>query len=63
MGRPLRELKFPGGAIAIMRASGEVRVPRGEAQIAAGDRVILFTLESNVQHLEAAFLAPRCLLG
>jgi len=34
-----------------------VIVPRGEATIQAGDRVIFFTLESVVPELESAFLA------
>ena len=35
---------------------GEIVVPRGEAMIQAGDRVIFFTLESIVPELESAFL-------
>jgi trk system potassium uptake protein TrkA len=59
VGRSLREIRFPRGAIvgAIARPNGEVVVPRGEATIQAGDRVIFFTLESTVPLLESAFLA------
>ena len=45
---------------AIARPNGEVVVPRGEAMIQVGDRVIFFTLESIVPELESAFLVePR----
>ena len=59
VGRSLREVRFPRGAIvgAIARPNGEVVVPRGEATIQAGDRVIFCTLESTVPLLESAFLA------
>lgn len=57
--KKLREIRFPQGAIvgAIARPDGEVCVPRGEATIHEGDRVIFFTLESAVPELESAFLA------
>jgi len=59
IGRRLRELRFPRGAIvgAIVRPSGAVVVPRGESAIQAGDRVIFFALESIVPELETAFLS------
>lgn len=58
VGRPLRAIGFPRGAIvgAIARPDGEVLVPRGDAIIQAGDRVIFFALECCVAELEAAFL-------
>jgi trk system potassium uptake protein TrkA len=62
VGRPLRHVRFPRGAIvgAIVRPGGEVIVPRGDAMIEPRDRVIFFTLESVVPELESAFLvAPR----
>jgi trk system potassium uptake protein TrkA len=61
VGRELRHIRFPGGAIvgAIVRPGGEVVVPRGGATIQPGDRVIFFTLESVVPELETAFLAER----
>lgn len=61
VGRRLRDLKFPQGALvgAIVRGSGEVLVPRGDEVIHAGDRVILFALETIVPQLEAAFLAAK----
>jgi trk system potassium uptake protein TrkA len=61
VGKKLRELRFPAGAIvgAVARPDGEVIVPRGEAVIQPGDRVIFFTLEKAVADLESAFLAER----
>ncbi|HSB60112.1 MAG TPA: NAD-binding protein, partial [Vicinamibacteria bacterium] len=65
VGRALRDLRFPGGAIvgAIVRPSGEVIVPRGDVAIQGGDRVIFFTLERVVRDLESAFLEPRRVFG
>lgn len=59
VGQKLRDIRFPRGAIvgAIARPNGEVVVPRGDASIRAGDRVIFFTLESVVAELETAFLS------
>jgi trk system potassium uptake protein TrkA len=58
VGKKLRDLRFPRGAIvgAIARPSGEVIVPRGDKTIEPNDRVIFFTLESIVPELESAFL-------
>lgn len=58
VGRPLKDLRFPRGAIvgAIARPNGEVLVPRGQAVIQEGDRVLIFTLESTMPLLESAFL-------
>ncbi len=59
VGRALQSIRFPRGVIvgAIVRPDGEVVVPRGDATIRVGDRVIFFTLESLVRELESAFLA------
>jgi trk system potassium uptake protein TrkA len=59
VGKKLRDLRFPRGAIvgAIAKPSGEVIVPRGDKTIEPNDRVIFFTLESVVPQLESAFLA------
>lgn len=62
LGRKLRDLRLPRGTLvgAIARPDGEVIVPRGDASIEAGDRVLFFSLESSVPALESAFLAePR----
>ena len=64
--KKLKDLRFPKGATigAISRPNGEVIVPRGDASIHAGDRVIIFALESIVPQLESAFLVePRRELG
>jgi trk system potassium uptake protein TrkA len=59
VGKKLRDLRLPREAIvgAIVRANGEVLIPRGDATINAGDRVIFFTLRRVVLKLEKAFLA------
>ncbi len=57
--RQLRKVHLPHTAIigAIGRRDGEIVVPRGDAVIKPGDRVIFFCLEQVVQELEAAFIA------
>ncbi len=57
--KPLRDVHLPHGAIvgAIARPSGEVIVPRGDATIQPGDRVLFFCLENLVPQLEKAFIA------
>jgi trk system potassium uptake protein TrkA len=59
VGLPLRELNFPRGTIvgAIVSRYGGVIIPRGNAVIAAGDRVVFFAAESCVAQLESEFLA------
>jgi len=59
LGRKLKDLQLPRDAIvgAIARTSGEVIVPRGDAMIEQGDRVIFLTLQNTVAKLESAFLA------
>ena len=61
VGRSLREIHMPAGTVvgAVSRPSGEVLVPRGNAIIQAGDRVVFFCLESLVPYLESAFLKER----
>ena len=58
VGRALRELHLPRGVIvgAIVRPYGEVIIPRGNAIITAGDRVVFFSAESCVAQLESDFL-------
>lgn len=55
LGKKLRDMKLPRGAIvgAIARENGEVMVPRGDAVIAEGDRVLFFCLEKVVPELES----------
>jgi trk system potassium uptake protein TrkA len=59
VGKRLRDLQLPRDAIvgAIARPDGEVFVPRGDASIQAGDRVIFFALSKVVPKLESLFLA------
>ena len=59
VGQALRDLNFPRGAIvgAIVRPYGEVIIPRGNAVIAAGDRVVFFAAEDCVAQLESGFRA------
>jgi Trk K+ transport system NAD-binding subunit len=40
-----------------VRPGGEVIVPRGDAMVQVGDRVIFFALSKVVPRLESAFLA------
>lgn len=59
VGKKLRDMRLPREAIvgAIVRPDGTVKVPRGDEEIRAGDRVVFFTLEHVVPKLESAFLA------
>jgi trk system potassium uptake protein TrkA len=59
VGKKLRDVRLPRDAIvgAIVRPGREVVVPRGDATIEAGDRVIFFALSKVVPKLESAFLA------
>jgi trk system potassium uptake protein TrkA len=61
VGKRLRDMKFPRGAIvgAIAKPDGTVIIPRGDKTIEAGDRVIFFTLESVVPELESAFITAK----
>jgi trk system potassium uptake protein TrkA len=54
--KPLRDLTFPRGAIvgALMR-DGEFVVPKGDTQVEAGDRVVMFTLPSAHAGMEKLF--------
>ncbi len=59
LGKKLKDVHLPRGAIvgAIVRPSGEVIVPRGNATILEEDRVVFFCLEQLVPELESAFFA------
>ncbi len=59
--RKLRDIKLPRGAIvgAIVRDNGYVTVPRGEASVQQGDRVIIFSLADTVPELESQFLGKK----
>jgi len=52
--RPLKEIKFPQGALigAVVRENGDVVIPEGETVIQPGDKVIIFTLAKAVPKIE-----------
>lgn len=55
VGKPLRKLKFPKGAIigAIVRKE-EVIIPSGEVMIAPQDRIIIFSTKESIPEVEKA---------
>lgn len=57
VGSPLREIKFPKGAIiaAIVRRD-EVIIPSGESVIAPQDRIIIFSSKESVPEVEKALM-------
>ncbi len=55
-GRPLSEARFPKESIVGMVVrGGETFVPRGKDVLEAGDDVVLFTVEANVEKVERLF--------
>ena len=56
VGKPLKKVKFPTGAIVSMVVHGdETIVPRGDYTIEEGDRVVIFLLPSVVKDVERMF--------
>ncbi|NOR49214.1 MAG: Trk system potassium transporter TrkA [Methanosarcinaceae archaeon] len=56
VGKPLKKVKFPTGAIVSMIVHGdETIVPRGDHTIEEGDRVVVFSLPSAVKDVERMF--------
>ena len=56
VGKPLKKLKFPAGAIISMVVhEDETIVPRGDHKIEEGDRVVVFSLPSAVKDVERMF--------
>jgi trk system potassium uptake protein TrkA len=56
VGRPLRDLDLPDGVrIGAIYRKRAVIVPRGETQIQAGDRVVIFALAERVRLVEQMF--------
>ncbi len=53
---PLKELHFPRGAIigAIVRGE-DYEIPTGDSRLAAGDRVVIFTLPGSLSKVERFF--------
>ncbi|WP_292487252.1 Trk system potassium transporter TrkA [Methanohalobium sp.] len=55
-GKPLKDIKFPSGAIVSMVIHGnEPFIPRGDHVIEDGDRVLIFSLPSAVTDVEKLF--------
>jgi trk system potassium uptake protein TrkA len=54
--KPLAELNFPKGAVvgSIIRGA-TVIIPRGDTQVQAGDRVVVFALPKAVEAVEKMF--------
>jgi trk system potassium uptake protein len=61
VGKKLKDIHLPKGTIvgAISRPLGEVIVPRGNAVIQPGDRVVFFCLERVLPTLESEFIAEK----
>ena len=56
VGKPLKNIKFPVGAIVSMVVhNNETIVPRGDYVIEDGDRVVIFLLSSAVKDVERMF--------
>ncbi|WP_342305817.1 Trk system potassium transporter TrkA [Methanolobus sp. ZRKC5] len=56
VGKPLKSVKFPPGAIVSMVVhKGNTVVPRGEYVIEEGDRVVVFSLQSANSEVEKLF--------
>lgn len=56
VGKPLKNVKFPSGAIVSMVVhNGNTVVPRGEYIIEEGDRVVVFALQSANAEVEKLF--------
>ena len=56
VGKPLRELDVPDGIrIGAIYRAGNVIIPRGDTQILANDRVVIFTVGGRVRQVERMF--------
>lgn len=56
VGRPLREVNMPKGAIvAAIKRGEQIIIPKGDSQILADDHVILFTLPEVIPKVERLF--------
>ncbi len=55
--KPLDRIKFPkGGIVSVIVRNDEVIVPRGNQQIQAGDRVVVFALTSAIAKVKKLFV-------
>lgn len=60
IGKTLQELKLPKGIIIGAKVRGnEVRIPKGDSVIQAGDRIVVFSLTENLGDLKMFFKPPR----
>ncbi|PLX39469.1 MAG: Trk system potassium transporter TrkA [Hyphomicrobiales bacterium] len=56
VGHPLRDLDLPDGIrIGAIYRNGKVVIPRGDAQIQASDRVVIFAVAGRVRQVEQMF--------
>ncbi|MFQ5801840.1 MAG: Trk system potassium transporter TrkA [Candidatus Methylomirabilales bacterium] len=56
VGRPLREVNIPKGAIvAAIKRGEQIIIPKGDSQILADDHVILFTLPEAISKVKRLF--------
>ncbi len=56
VGRPLRDADLPDGMrVGAVLRDGEMIVPRGDTEIHAGDRVVIFALADEVRRVERMF--------
>lgn len=56
VGKPLREIDLPDGLrVGAVLREGEVRIPDGDMQIMAHDRVVIFATAENVHEVEQMF--------
>lgn len=56
-GRPLRDVRFPAGAIVgavVRQEDDEVLIPRGDTVVEVGDRVIVIALAKAISRVERA---------
>jgi len=56
VGKPLRDLDMPDGIrIGAIYRRGEIVIPRGDTQIMANDRVVIFAVAGRVRQVERMF--------
>jgi trk system potassium uptake protein TrkA len=62
VGKPIKDVNFPRGAniCAVLGARGAY-VPRGDDEIKAGDRVVVFTTSNLRKSVERLFQKPSLL--
>ncbi|MEK7776401.1 MAG: TrkA C-terminal domain-containing protein, partial [Planctomycetota bacterium] len=60
VGKPLREIALPQGAIlgAIVR-EGVMQIPTGSTMINPGERVVVFTLPHAIEKVQSFFIPKK----